>query len=146
MGKIGSKNTAPELHIRKSLFAMGFRYRINDKRLAGSPDIVFPKHRALVFVHGCFWHGHDCEFFRLPGTNSEFWKEKIENNRERDAKVLNLLHAEGWRLCIVWECAIKGKTQLQCIADTTTCIADWILSDNPWLEVRKERIESTDPC
>jgi len=137
MSGIRSKNTKSELLIRKRLFGMGFRYRINDKKLVGSPDIVLPKYHTVIFVHGCFWHGHDCDLFKLPGTRTEFWREKIDKNRERDAKVLNQLHAEGWRICIVWECAIKGKTRLLQIDDTVHTIAEWLRSDDVWLEIKK---------
>ncbi len=137
MSGIGSRNTKSELLIRKRLFGMGFRYRINDRKLIGSPDIVFPKFHAVIFVHGCFWHGHDCELFKLPGTRTEFWKEKIESNRERDAKVLNQLRYEGWRICIVWECAVKGKAQVQKIEETVNMIADWLPGDTVWLELKR---------
>ena len=137
MSGIGSKNTKPELLILKKLFSLGFRYRINNTKLAGSPDIVLPKYHAVIFIHGCFWHGHDCELFRLPGTRTEFWKEKIDINRSRDAKVLNQLHAESWRICIVWECAIKGKPQLQIIDSTINKIVEWLRSDQIWLELKR---------
>lgn len=137
MREIRNKNTKPELLVRKHLFSMGFRYRINDRKLAGSPDIVFPKYHALIFIHGCFWHGHDCGLFRLPGTNTEFWKEKIDINRERDSHVLNRLRADGWRICIVWECSIKGKVQLQKIDATVNQIAEWLKSDTIWLEIKR---------
>ncbi len=138
MREIGSKNTKPELLFRKHLFSMGFRYRINDRMIAGSPDIVFPKYHALIFIHGCFWHGHDCGLFRLPGTNTEFWRKKIDINRERDANVLNRLRAEGWRICIVWECSIKGKVQLQKTDATVNQIAEWLKSDSIWLEIKRD--------
>lgn len=138
MRGIGSRNTKPELLIRKRLFGMGFRYRINDRTLVGSPDIVFPKYHAVVFIHGCFWHGHDCELFKLPGTHTEFWKEKIETNRNRDAKVLNQLRSEGWRICIVWECAVKGKAQLQRIDITVSKIAEWVRPDYVWMEIKRD--------
>lgn len=138
MRGIGSRNTKPELLIRKRLFGMGFRYRVNDRRIFGSPDIVFPKYHAVVFIHGCFWHGHDCEIFKLPGTRTEFWKEKIEVNRERDAKVLNQLRAEGWRICIVWECAVKGKAQLQRVDITVSKIAEWVRSEYVWMEIERD--------
>ncbi|NLV67507.1 MAG: DNA mismatch endonuclease Vsr [Spirochaetes bacterium] len=138
MRGIGSRNTKPELLIRKRLFGMGFRYRVNDRKIFGSPDIVFPKYHAVVFIHGCFWHGHDCEIFKLPGTRTEFWKEKIEVNRERDAKVLNQLRAEGWRICIVWECAVKGKAQLQRVDITVSKIAEWVRSEYVWMEIERD--------
>ncbi len=138
MRGIGSRNTKPELLIRKYLFSMGFRYRINDRKIFGSPDIVFPKYHAVVFIHGCFWHGHECELFKLPETHTEFWKEKIETNRDRDVKVLNQLRSEGWRICILWECAVKGKAQLQKL-DTTVCkIAEWVRSEYVWMEIKRD--------
>lgn len=138
MSGIRSRNTKPELLIRKQLFARGFRYRINVKKLPGSPDIVFAKHQAVIFVHGCFWHGHDCRFFRLPATRPEFWTEKINKNRKRDARALNELHALGWRICIIWECALRGKQKLIAMQETVDNIAGWLISDSVWLEITGE--------
>lgn len=108
MAGIRSKNTKPELLIRKGLFARGFRYRLHDKRLPGSPDLIFPQHNAVIFVHGCFWHGHDCGLFKWPTTHHEFWKEKINNNKARDEINITQLLSNEWRVLTVWECAIKG--------------------------------------
>lgn len=108
MAAVRSKNTGPELLIRKALHARGFRYRINVAKLPGKPDIVFPKYHAVIFVHGCFWHGHDCGMFRLPETRQDFWREKIRRNRERDRKMQVVLTEAGWRCLTVWECAIRG--------------------------------------
>ncbi|MGF1885750.1 DNA mismatch endonuclease Vsr [Photobacterium profundum] len=103
-----SKNTKLELLLRKHLFAMGFRYRLHSKELKGHPDIVFPRYKAVIFVHGCFWHAHEgCSCFRVPKTNQAFWLEKFRNNKERDRISIEWLESNGWRVCIVWECAVK---------------------------------------
>ena len=112
MSRIRGKDTKPELVIRRLLHAMGFRYRLHRRDLPGSPDIVLPKHRLAVFVHGCFWHGHQCHLFRWPATREEFWRAKIARNVERDAEAIAALHAAGWRTLVVWECAVKGAGRL----------------------------------
>jgi DNA mismatch endonuclease (patch repair protein) len=110
MAKIKAKNTRPEMIVRKFLFSKGFRYRIHDKRYPGSPDIVLPKYRTAIFIHGCFWHGHeDCRAARLPTTNVEYWQKKIEENNERDRKKIESLEHDGWKVIVVWECRIKNK-------------------------------------
>lgn len=109
MAGIRSKNTKPELSLRKALHRRGFRYSLHSKKLPGRPDIVFPARKAVIFVHGCFWHGHDCRFFRIPSTRPEFWKQKIASNQQRDARVASRLRESGWRQLIVWECALRGK-------------------------------------
>jgi DNA mismatch endonuclease, patch repair protein len=111
MAGIRGKNTKPEMIIRRGLHAKGFRYLLHDKRLPGKPDLVFPGHRAVIFVHGCFWHGHDCHLFKWPGTRKGFWRKKIERNREIDESALAALRKSGWRCGAVWECAIKGRTR-----------------------------------
>jgi DNA mismatch endonuclease (patch repair protein) len=108
MSGIRSKNTRPELALRKALHRAGFRYTLHAKNIPGKPDMAFPALKAAVFVHGCFWHGHDCRFFRLPKTRTEFWKTKIDRNRARDEIVMAKLKEEGWRHLTVWECAIRG--------------------------------------
>ncbi len=112
MSGIRGKNTRPETAIRKSLFARGYRYKLHDSALPGSPDMVFPKYHAVIFIHGCFWHGHNCAFFRMPSTNRKFWKEKIGGNRVRDARYRAKLLTEGWRVMTIWECAIRGRPAL----------------------------------
>ena len=103
-----SRNTRPELVMRRELWRLGFRYRINDKRLPGSPDVVLPKYRTVIFVHGCFWHGHkDCKLYSVPQTNTEFWVAKVSRNQERDQEVWRKLEAKGWSVIIVWECQLK---------------------------------------
>lgn len=111
MSHIRSTNTKPEVALRHALWRQGFRYRMNLKGLPGSPDIVLPKHRTAVFVHGCFWHGHKgCKEFTVPKTNTEFWVKKIKRNQERDQEVWRQLEAEGWSVVIVWECDLaKAK-------------------------------------
>src|ERR1700710_200975 len=112
MAGIRGTNTAPEMILRCALHAEGFRYRLHDRRLPGKPDMVFSRHHAVIFAHGCFWHGHDCHLFKWPSTRSDFWKAKIERNRVVDARVASELAALGWRCGHVWECALKGRTKL----------------------------------
>ena len=108
MSRIRSGNTKPEELIRKYLFSRGLRYRKNDKRLPGKPDLVFPKYRVVIFVHGCFWHKHTgCRYFVLPETNTEFWDDKLEGNRQRDERDSAKLRASGWRVIVVWECELR---------------------------------------
>ena len=108
MSCIKGKGTKPEEIVRKYLFSQGFRYRKNDKRLPGTPDIVLPKYKTVIFVNGCFWHGHKgCKYFVWPKNNAEFWKKKIEDNISRDQKNIELLEAQGWSVIIIWECELK---------------------------------------
>lgn len=108
MSQIRGKNTKPEEIVRKYLFAQGFRYRKNDPRLPGKPDIVLPKYKTVIFVNGCFWHGHEgCRYFVWPKNNAEFWKNKISGNICRDQKNYTLLRELGWKVIIVWECELK---------------------------------------
>lgn len=110
MSCIKGKNTKPEEIVRKYLFSQGFRYRKNDKRLPGTPDIVLPKYKTVIFVNGCFWHGHeDCRYFVVPKTNTEFWINKIETNRKRDIRKINDLQTLGWKVIVVWECQLKKE-------------------------------------
>lgn len=108
MSQIRSKNTKPEELVRKFLFSKGFRYRKNDARLPGKPDIVLPKYKTVIFVNGCFWHGHEgCRYFVWPKNNAEFWKAKISGNIQRDAQCVRLLKEQGWNVIVVWECELK---------------------------------------
>ena len=110
MRSIKGRDTKAELLVRRFLFRKGFRYRTNDRRLPGSPDIVLPKYKSVVFVNGCFWHGHEeCPLFVLPKTNADFWADKIEKNRTRDARDISTLISEGWRVFVVWECELKNR-------------------------------------
>jgi DNA mismatch endonuclease, patch repair protein len=112
MASIHSKGTKPELVVRKYLFAHGFRYRLNHPRLPGHPDIVMRKYRTVIFVNGCFWHGHEgCKFFVLPKSRTEFWQAKIDRNRERDLEEQRKLAEMGWHCITVWECQLKPKVR-----------------------------------
>jgi DNA mismatch endonuclease, patch repair protein len=113
MSSIRGKDTSPELVVRKLLHRDGFRYRLHVSRLPGKPDLVFPAYKAVVFIHGCFWHAHDCEAFRLPRTNRKFWKRKLLGNRQRDRLAIELLEVKGWRVLVIWECALRGPRQLK---------------------------------
>lgn len=107
MAGIKGKDTGPEILLRKALYAKGFRYRLGGCGLPGKPDMVFPALKYVVFVHGCFWHIHDCAFFKWPSTNSIFWRQKLQNNKARDARVVEQLKILGWNIIIVWECELR---------------------------------------
>lgn len=107
MKSVPQRGSTPEIRLRKALHRRGFRYRINDKRLPGSPDIVFPKYHAVIFVHGCFWHRHGCKYTTTPSTRKEFWKAKFRANVERDKRNEEKLIELGWRVLVIWECEIK---------------------------------------
>lgn len=108
MAKVKQKNTAPEIIVRKFLFSKGFRYRINVKSLSGTPDIVLSKYKTVIFVHGCFWHGHTCRAGHLPSSNLDYWVTKIEKNIERDNRKINELEKLGWNVIVIWQCEIKA--------------------------------------
>src|SRR5215469_2848317 len=110
MSRIRSKNTKPEILVRKFLHAQGFRFRLQDKKLPGKPDIVLPKYKIVVFIHGCFWHGHkSCKYFVVPKTRTEWWMTKINSNIANDAKVLKALKKAGWKTVNLWECELKAN-------------------------------------
>ena len=132
MAAVKNKNTAPELFVRKLLFSSGFRYRLHDKKLPGSPDIVLKKYKAVLFVNGCFWHGHcGCSKSRLPTTNTDFWKQKIEINKKRDRATIEDLSMSGFRILVVWQCACKR------IASETLSskIKEFITGDSLYVEI-----------
>ncbi len=110
MASVGQKNTGAELAVRHSLHKIGLRYRLHDRNLPGSPDLVFPRYKAVIFVHGCYWHAHGCYRSTKPKTRKKFWNDKFKTNQERDERNIERLVAKGWRVFTVWECAIKGKT------------------------------------
>lgn len=112
MSRIRGRDTKPEMIIRRGLHARGLRYRLQDRQLPGRPDLVFPRYHAVIFVHGCFWHGHDCPLFKLPATRKEFWATKIASNRARDARTAFALLKLGWRVANVWECSLRGTSRL----------------------------------
>lgn len=110
MAAIKGKDTKPEMIVRKYLFSQGLRFRVQVRKLPGNPDIVLPKYKTVIFVNGCFWHGHEgCKYFRLPKSNVEFWKEKIERNIERDRESMRALLDLGWKVIRVWECELRNK-------------------------------------
>ncbi len=110
MSRIKSKDTKPEIIVRKFLFSHGFRFRLHDKKLPGKPDIVLPKYHAAIFIHGCFWHGHEnCKYFVVPKTRTEWWMNKILINRNNDIKSVDLLQKMGWKVLVLWECELKGE-------------------------------------
>lgn len=124
MRAIRARNTRPELQLRRSLHAAGLRYKLHDKNLPGAPDLVFPKHRAVVFVHGCFWHLHGCRYSKMPSTRAAFWQEKLTLNRERDRRVRTELFDSGWRVGVVWECALRNSsTGAESVA---AIVANWL--------------------
>ena len=110
MAGIRGKDTKPELVIRSALHRRGLRFRLHDASLPGKPDLVLPKFRTVVFIHGCFWHRHECQYFKWPGSNKNFWRSKLLGNVRRDAVTMGVLKLAGWRVCVLWECALKQKT------------------------------------
>lgn len=133
MSGIRGRNTRPEILIRSLLHRHGFRFRLHVRDLPGKPDIVLPRYNAVVFVHGCFWHGHDCRLFKWPGTRPDFWREKIGRNQANDSRAREALLAIGWRVGIVWECALRGAGKnTEGVAQS---LADWLRGDTPLIEV-----------
>lgn len=108
MAKVGSRNTGPEMIVRRALHRLGYRYTLNDRRFAGSPDLAFPKRRKAIFVHGCYWHGHECRWGKLPKSKLDYWKPKIAANKKRDRKKISLLNKNGWRCLVIWQCELKN--------------------------------------
>lgn len=137
MAAIHSASTKTELLLRKALWRLGFRYRVNDKHLPGKPDIVLPKFRTVIFVHGCFWHGHkDCPNYTVPKTNTDFWTAKIARNQQRDQDTWRQLEAKGWYVIIVWECQLKKAV----LGETIRCVEERIhLNRQQYLKASEER-------
>lgn len=127
MAGIRAKNTKPELLVRRGLHAMGFRYKLHEKGLPGRPDLVLPKHRVVIFVHGCFWHRHECGSFRWPQSRRNFWRTKLDGNADRDIRHLKALAALGWRCAVVWECQLKPQS----LSDIIAGLSDWIRNQGP---------------
>jgi DNA mismatch endonuclease (patch repair protein) len=125
MRAIGNKNTRPEITLRKLLFARGLRYRLHTGHLPGKPDIVLPKYRVAIFVHGCFWHRHDCYLFKWPQTRTAFWAGKLAHNAARDQRHVASLTEAGWRVLTVWECALKGRLRWD-KEELVTYLETWI--------------------
>lgn len=136
MRGIGSKNSLAELHLRSLLHKLGFRFRLHRRDLQGCPDLVLKKHGCLIFVNGCFWHGHEgCRYFKYPKSNSEFWRNKIQANVFRDKLTIKALLAKGWRVCVLWECMTRSKLRLE---EVGRIIPDWLLSRRRLLELPKK--------
>lgn len=135
MSRIRGRDTRPEMLLRRGLHAAGLRFRLQAKDLPGRPDLVFPRYRAAILVHGCFWHGHDCPMFKAPATRAEFWAAKIAGNRERDAKAHEALRASGWRVLTVWECALRGPARFA-LPDVIAAARSFILSNAPELQLQ----------
>jgi DNA mismatch endonuclease (patch repair protein) len=131
MRSVRSKDTKPELALRSALHARGLRYRLHAKLLAGRPDIVLPRWRACIFVHGCFWHRHSCSMTTTPKSNAEFWIAKFRANEERDRRAIKTLSSEGWRVLTVWQCGITGKRGVDACADA---VVDWLAGSDPLAE------------
>jgi DNA mismatch endonuclease (patch repair protein) len=113
MSRIRGIDTKPEMLVRRALHARGLRFRLHRTDLPGRPDLVFPAHHAVIFIHGCFWHGHGCALCKVPATRTEFWTTKIAGNKDRDALTIQRLRDAGWRVMIVWECALRGRGKLE---------------------------------
>lgn len=133
MSKVGQKNTGPEMKLRKSLHKIGLRYRLHDKGLPGSPDIVFPRFKAVLFVHGCFWHRHGCKATTTPETNVDFWRKKFDENIARDRRHINTLLDSGWRVAVVWGCILKGKrTEPETVA---RLVREWLETNETFTSI-----------
>ena len=131
MAGIRNRDTVPELVLRRALHARGLRYRLHDRRLSGTPDLVFPRLRAVCFVHGCFWHRHEgCPHATLPATRPEFWQAKFDANVERDRRNRDELLAAGWRVAVVWECALRRRK----IGAVASRLDEWLRGDARWFE------------
>lgn len=137
MAGIQAKNTSPELIIRKALHARGFRFRIHVKHLPGKPDLVLPKYSAVIFIHGCFWHGHDCRYFKVPKTRPEFWLDKIGRNQARDLLQTEASLGAGWRVLVVWECAVRAmkKQKTTLLIDR---VSDWLVNGSEYFHLDEE--------
>jgi len=134
MAAIRGRDTKPELVLRRNLHALGFRFRLHSRNLPGRPDMVFTKYRAVIFVNGCFWHGHDCDLFRWPKTREDFWRRKIGDTVARDRATHAALDEAGWREAIVWECAMKGRGRQE-LAGMIAAVANWLRSGESNLEL-----------
>jgi DNA mismatch endonuclease (patch repair protein) len=140
MASVGQRDTGPEMSLRRILHRLGLRYRLHDRKLPGSPDLVFPRFRAVVFVHGCFWHVHEgCKFSTRPSSSKEFWNEKFEANQKRDRKNYDLLLVSGWRVLVVWQCALKARKDAG-LEELGSEVLNWLESDERYREIGGNRI------
>lgn len=145
MSRIRGSDTKPELLIRRGLHARGLRFRLHRRDLPGRPDLVFPSRRAAIFVHGCFWHGHDCPMCRMPATRPAFWRTKIERNCARDKTVITALVGAGWRVLIIWECALRGPARRPEVTVLAGCV-DFLNSENTRAEQTGNWLRVPDAC
>ena len=141
MSGIRGKNTSPELTLRQGLHARGLRYRLHVKTLPGKPDLVLPRFRAVILIHGCFWHGHHCRYFKVPQTRTEFWMGKINQNRARDQRDIAALQALGWRVLVVWECAVRAARKQPGFL-LIDYVAQWLRSDQPDSEISETGVQT----
>ena len=137
MSAVRDKNTKLELEMRRRLFSRGFRFRLHRKDLPGTPDMIFPRYSAVMFVHGCFWHYHGCHLSQIPQTRREWWKDKLEGNRRRDKKVIRELRQLGWRVLIIWECSFRrpGTPRAAALDKIADRAAKFLKSEKPMLEM-----------
>lgn len=135
MSGIRAKDTKIEIAVRRALHARGLRFRKDVRTLTGRPDIVLRRWHAVIFVHGCFWHAHDCGLCRIPKTRTEFWQNKLQSNAERDFRNVDSLLKEGWRVAIVWECALRGKGQ-QAVMEAAMKLDTWLRGADTAFEIR----------
>ena len=140
MSRIRSRDTKPELTLRRALHAEGLRYRLHDRKLPGSPDMVFAGRQAVIFVHGCFWHGHDCPLGVTPGTRTAFWEDKVHRNQARDSAAEAALLSAGWRVLTVWECALRGRSRLT-PEEVVSKAKAFLNSSEPHLVIRGHEVE-----
>lgn len=135
MSKVKGKDTKPEMKVRKYLHGKGYRYRLHQKDLPGSPDLVFKKYNATFFINGCFWHGHEnCKYAKLPKSRRGFWENKINKNKERDARKINDLLNNDWRVLVIWSCSLKKKNRLE---KTLKLVEKWLINGNNYKEISK---------
>lgn len=135
MAGIRGHDTRIELSVRKALHARGYRYRVNERNLPGRPDIVLPRWNAVILVHGCFWHSHDCGLCRIPSTRPEFWRDKLAGNAERDERNTQALLKKGWRVATVWECSLRGRGQ-EAVSDVADRLGEWLHGRGPLMDIR----------
>lgn len=139
MSQIRDRNTSPEKKVRRILYRNGFRYRLFTKQLPGKPDIVLKKYRAIIFVHGCFWHGHDdCSKSTIPHTRTEFWLQKIRENKDRDKREIGKLLAANWRVCVIWQCALLKRYEDQ----ISELLISFLKSEVAFLEIGRSSCEN----
>ena len=134
MSSVGRKNTGPEMILRYALHQSGFRYRLHDKRLPGSPDLSLSKFHAAIFVHGCFWHAHNCKFSSTPSSRKEYWVPKFQANKLRDERKIDVLLDKGWRILVLWECALKLKSRFT-LDEIISMVYFWLNSDEKYIEI-----------